>query len=120
MSNHPMLDRHHLELKLQNHSISLDSFNLLYQTKSIQVRDPQPSRQSPRKQPKSKQRLPRKTAIMARGEAPQIKCHYKGTDEDFVVFVEDAKALNNWKTDKSIPLAQVVGSFKIFVTHKYV
>jgi hypothetical protein len=57
---------------------------------------------------------------MARGEAPQIKCHYKGKDEDFVVFVEDAKALNDWKTDKSIPLAQVVGSFKIFITHKYV
>ena len=57
---------------------------------------------------------------MARGEGQQTKCHYKGKDEDFVVFVEDAKSARDWKTDKTIPLAQVVGSFKIFVTHKYV
>jgi hypothetical protein len=57
-------------------------------------------------------------AAMARGEANQIKVHYKGTDEDFLVFVDDAKAAKDWKSDKSIPLAQVVSSFKVFVTHK--
>ena len=55
---------------------------------------------------------------MARGEANQIKVHYKGKDEDFLVFVDDAKAAKDWKSDKSIPLAQVVSSFKVFVTHK--
>lgn len=44
--------------------------------------------------------------------------HYKGKDEDFIVFVDDVKAAKDWKTDKSIPLAQVVSAFKIFVTHK--
>jgi ribosome maturation protein Sdo1 len=56
---------------------------------------------------------------MTRGETPnQVKVHYKGKDEDFVVFVDDSKALKGWKEDKSIPLAQVVSSFKVFVTHK--
>lgn len=50
--------------------------------------------------------------------AQQTKVHYKGKDEDFIIFVEDVKAANDWKTDKTIPLAQVVGAFKIFVTHK--
>ena len=57
---------------------------------------------------------------MARGEATQVKVHYKGKDEDFIVFVDDAKAAKDWKTDKTIPLAQVVSAFKIFVTGKYV
>jgi hypothetical protein len=81
----------------------------------FEILDPQDHFHTP--QP---EKLSANTAIMARGEAPQTKCHYKGKDEDFVVFVEDAKSAKDWKTDKSIPLAQVVGSFKIFVTHKYV
>jgi len=56
---------------------------------------------------------------MARGEANQVKVHYKGTDEDFIIFVDDAKAAKDWKTDKTIPLAQVVSSFKVFVTNKH-
>jgi len=55
---------------------------------------------------------------MARGEAQQVKVHYKGKDEDFVIFVDDIKSAKEWKTDRSIPLAQVVSSFKIFITHK--
>jgi hypothetical protein len=57
---------------------------------------------------------------MAKGEASQTKIHYKGKDDDFIIFVDDAKAAKEWKTDKTIPLAQVVSAFKIFVTHKYV
>ncbi len=57
---------------------------------------------------------------MTRGEAQQVKVHYKGKDEDFVIFVDDIKSAQDWKTDKSIPLAQVVSSFKVFFTHKYV
>lgn len=55
---------------------------------------------------------------MARGEGSQVKCHYKGKDEDFIIFVDDAKIAKEWMTDRTIPLAQVVSSFKIFVTHK--
>jgi hypothetical protein len=55
---------------------------------------------------------------MARGEATQVKCHYKGKEDDFIVFVDDLKAAQEWKTDKSIPLAHFVSSFKVFVTHK--
>jgi hypothetical protein len=57
-------------------------------------------------------------AIMARGEANQIKVHYKGKEDDFVIFVDDAKSAKDWVTDKTIPLAQVVSAFKIFVTGK--
>jgi len=62
---------------------------------------------------------PNTTAIMTRGEASQTKIHFKGADEDFIIFVEDAKIAKDWKTDKTIPLAQVVSAFKIFVTHKH-
>jgi hypothetical protein len=55
---------------------------------------------------------------MARGEANQTKFHYKGKEDDFVIFVDNAKAARDWKTDKSIPLAQVVSAFQIFVTRK--
>lgn len=57
---------------------------------------------------------------MPRGNDQQTKVHYKGEHEDFIVFVESAKELEKWKGDKSVPLAQVVGGWKIFVTHKYV
>ncbi len=57
---------------------------------------------------------------MARGEVQQTKIHFKGKDEDFIIFVDDAESAKKWKTDKTIPLAQVVSSFKIFVTHGYV
>jgi len=56
---------------------------------------------------------------MARGEANQIKVHYKGKEDDFVIFVDDAKSAKDWVTDKTIPLAQVVSAFKIFVTGKH-
>ncbi|KAL8822400.1 MAG: hypothetical protein Q9191_006863 [Dirinaria sp. TL-2023a] len=56
---------------------------------------------------------------MPRGNASQSKMHYQGKDEDFVIFVDDVKAVQDWKNDRSIPLAQVVSGFKIFVTHKH-
>ena len=55
---------------------------------------------------------------MPRGNALQSKVHYQGKDEDFIVFVDDTAAVQNWKNDRSIPLAQVVSGFKIFITHK--
>ncbi len=56
---------------------------------------------------------------MPRGNAQQCKVHYPGKEDDFIVYVDSAEALNNWKKDRSIPLAQVVNGFSIFVTHKY-
>jgi len=55
---------------------------------------------------------------MTRGEAPQVKVHYKGKDDDFLVFVEDVNTYKKWQSDKSVPMAHFVSSFKIFVTHK--
>jgi ribosome maturation protein Sdo1 len=55
---------------------------------------------------------------MTRGEAVKTKVHYKGKEDDFIVFVDDLEALKKWKTDSTIPLADVVSGFKVFVTHK--
>ncbi|KAI9806401.1 MAG: hypothetical protein M1833_003588 [Piccolia ochrophora] len=55
---------------------------------------------------------------MPRGNSAQTKVHFAGKEEDFVIFVDDAEAVRNWKKDKSIPLAQVVSGWKVFVTHK--
>jgi len=56
---------------------------------------------------------------MPRGNAPQTKVFFKGSEEDFVLFVDSAKAVADWKADRSIPLAQVVSGFKVFITHKH-
>lgn len=55
---------------------------------------------------------------MTRGAAHLAKVHYKGKDDDFIIFVEDPKAAESWKTDKSIPLVQVVSAFQIFINHR--
>lgn len=57
---------------------------------------------------------------MTRGNESNSKVFYKGANDDFVVFVDDIAALNNWRNDRSIPLAQVLNGWKVFVTHKYV
>ncbi|KAI9794525.1 MAG: hypothetical protein M1835_006532 [Candelina submexicana] len=56
---------------------------------------------------------------MPRGNAAQSKVHYKGKEEDFIVMVDDIQAVQDWRKDKSIPLAQVVSGWKVFVTHKH-
>ncbi|KAF2090988.1 putative RNA binding protein [Saccharata proteae CBS 121410] len=55
---------------------------------------------------------------MVRGADTQTKVHLKGKDDDFVIFVDSIKAVQEWKNDKSVPLAQVVSGWKVFVTHK--
>jgi hypothetical protein len=55
---------------------------------------------------------------MVRGETLQTKVHYKGKEDDFIVFAESAEDVKKWRGDKSIPLAQVVKLFRIFVTHR--
>ncbi|KAK4555798.1 hypothetical protein LTR86_007018 [Recurvomyces mirabilis] len=55
---------------------------------------------------------------MPRGNDAQVKVHHKGQNDDFIIFVESSDAVREWKKDKSVPLAQVVSGFKVFVTHK--
>jgi len=52
------------------------------------------------------------------GNAPTVKVHYKGQNDDFVVIVDSSQAVRDWKADKSVPLAQVVNGWKVFCTHK--
>jgi hypothetical protein len=51
-----------------------------------------------------------------RGNDPQVKVHFKGSNDDFIIFVDSAKAVQDWKSDSTIPLAQVVSGWKVFVT----
>lgn len=53
-----------------------------------------------------------------KGGSEQVKVHYKGTEDDFVIFIDDVATYKSWKSDKSIPLAHFISAFKIFVTHK--
>lgn len=52
-----------------------------------------------------------------RANGQVTKVHFKGKEDDFVVIVESAEAVKEWKADKSKPLVQVVDSFDIFITH---
>jgi Shwachman-Bodian-Diamond syndrome (SBDS) protein len=56
---------------------------------------------------------------MARGEAEQIKVHFKGQEDDFIILAETASAVQKWRADKTIPLVDVVSSFDVFVTNKH-
>lgn len=53
-----------------------------------------------------------------KGATEQIKVHYKGSEDDFIIFIDDQQTYKNWKSDKSVPLAHFISAFKIFVTHK--
>lgn len=55
---------------------------------------------------------------MVKGAATTAKVHYKGSAEDFLVFVDDIETFKKWKSDKSVPLAHFISSYKVFVTHK--
>lgn len=55
---------------------------------------------------------------MPKGNTQQYKVFYKGTEEDFIIFVDSPEDLAKWKADRSTPLAQVVSGFKIMVSHK--
>ncbi|KAK7744162.1 hypothetical protein SLS53_003683 [Cytospora paraplurivora] len=53
-----------------------------------------------------------------KGASEQVKVHYKGSEDDFVIFIDDVATYKSWKSDKSIPLAHFISAFKVFVTHK--
>ncbi|TQV95903.1 hypothetical protein V2A60_001069 [Cordyceps javanica] len=56
---------------------------------------------------------------MTRGETVQTKCHYKGQADDFIVFIDDVDTFKKWQTDKSVPMAHFMSSFRIFQTNKH-
>ncbi|KAI9771124.1 MAG: hypothetical protein M1840_002475 [Geoglossum simile] len=47
---------------------------------------------------------------MPRGNGPQTKVHYPGTNDDYVIFVDSAAAVRDWRKDRSVPLGQVVNT----------
>jgi hypothetical protein len=55
---------------------------------------------------------------MTRGDVNHVKVHYRGNDEDFIVFLDSVEDYQKWLKDRSVPLAQVVSSFKVFTTHR--
>ncbi|KAL7909680.1 ribosome maturation protein [Trichoderma velutinum] len=55
---------------------------------------------------------------MTRGESTQSKVHYKGKQEDFLVFVDDVDLYKKWQSDKSVPLAHFISTFQVFHTHR--
>ncbi|GFP52702.1 hypothetical protein ACSS6W_003210 [Trichoderma asperelloides] len=55
---------------------------------------------------------------MTRGESTQSKVHYKGKQEDFLVFVDDVDTYKKWQSDKSIPPAHFISTFNVFLTHR--
>ncbi|KAK5987608.1 SDO1-like protein C21C3.19 [Cladobotryum mycophilum] len=55
---------------------------------------------------------------MTRGESTQSKVHYKGNQDDFLVFVDDVETYKKWLNDTSIPMSHFVSSFKVFCSHK--
>lgn len=57
---------------------------------------------------------------MPRGNDQVTKVFYHGKADDFVIFVDDVAAAQQWRQDRTVPLAQVVSGWKVFVTHKYV
>jgi Shwachman-Bodian-Diamond syndrome (SBDS) protein len=55
---------------------------------------------------------------MTRADTEQVKVHYKGKEDDFIVLAESIEAVKKWKADKTIPLIDVVNSFDVFTTNK--
>ncbi|RYP49641.1 hypothetical protein DL768_004683 [Monosporascus sp. mg162] len=55
---------------------------------------------------------------MVKGNASTTKVHYKGKEDDFLVFIDDVDTFRKWQKDKSIPMAHFISTYKVFVTHK--
>ncbi|KAL1977335.1 hypothetical protein VTN31DRAFT_194 [Thermomyces dupontii] len=56
---------------------------------------------------------------MPRANDQATKMVYRGNADDFVIFVNDIASVHNWRRNRSIPLAEVVSGWKVFVTHKH-
>jgi len=56
---------------------------------------------------------------MVKGNTNQTIVHYKGTEDDYIVFVDDVETYKKWQGDKSVALAHFISAFKIFTTNKH-
>jgi len=56
---------------------------------------------------------------MTRGNVQLTKVHYKGAEDDFIIFVESPEIVTKWKGDKTVPLSDVVSGWKVFVTQRH-
>ncbi|KAK2739208.1 hypothetical protein FQN57_006651 [Myotisia sp. PD_48] len=55
---------------------------------------------------------------MARGNGEACKVFFRGETEDFILYVDSAESVQNWKKDSSVPLAHVVSGWKVFVNRR--
>ena len=55
--------------------------------------------------------------LTMRGNDQNCKVHLKKGGEDFIVMADSAKAVHDWRADRTIAMAQVVSGWKIFTTH---
>ncbi|RYP92745.1 hypothetical protein DL770_001134 [Monosporascus sp. CRB-9-2] len=55
---------------------------------------------------------------MVKGNASTTKVHYKGKEDDFLVFIDDVETFKKWQKDKSIPMAHFISTYKVFITHR--
>ena len=53
---------------------------------------------------------------MVRGDETKLKVLLKGAHENFLVFIDDPVAYRKWLTDRSVPLAEFISSFKVLAT----
>lgn len=53
---------------------------------------------------------------MARGDETKLKVVLKGDHDNFLIFIDDADMYRKWLTDRSIPLAHFISSFKVLST----
>jgi ribosome maturation protein Sdo1 len=55
---------------------------------------------------------------MTKGTNQEVKVHFKGSSDDYIIYVNDVESVQKWKEDKSIPMVDVVNAFQVFVTHR--
>jgi hypothetical protein len=55
---------------------------------------------------------------MARGGVNKALVHYKGSSDDFIVYIDSVENFKKWQSDRSIPLVDVLAAFKVFQTGK--
>lgn len=53
---------------------------------------------------------------MVKGDGNQSRVFFKGSENDFVIFLDDVNKYKAWKNDSSVPLVDVVQSFDVFTT----
>ena len=53
---------------------------------------------------------------MVKGDGQQTRVFFKGSENDFIIFLDDEDKYKAWKKDSSVPLVDVVQSFQVFTS----